>query len=288
MNIIWASCYTVMKWGLEYLSPMHFLFLRMSVSLVIMIIISIKQFRRMDKYVILRGAALGAVLAVAHGLGFAGINKSHATDAAILYAIEPVGAIIIARIMLKERMDAWRFSALILTLIGFVILSDVSFKNILSNFTLIGNLLMLVGVLADGFFSPVAKPVVEKYPARLVLTAALFFATLFLLPFALISPVKSPSISWEAVASVLYLSALCTCVGWTLWLYFLSRFPVNVIAITVFIQPVLGAFIPHFTIGEEVSARVWFGGGVILLGVLIAVAKRWRSEDELISEAAIH
>jgi drug/metabolite transporter (DMT)-like permease len=277
-----------MKWGLEYLSPMHFLFLRMSLSLVVMGLVSIKQFRFLDKYVILRGVALGAILAVAHGLGFAGINMSHATDAAILYAIEPVGAIIIARILLKERMDSWRFLALILTLAGFVILSDVSFKNFFSNLTLLGNLLMLAGVLADGFFSPVAKPVVEKYPARLVLTIALFFATVFLLPFALISPVKAASISWEAVASVLYLSVLCTCVGWTLWLYFLSKFPVNVIAITVFIQPVLGAFIPYFTIGEEISARIWFGGGVILIGVLVAVAKRWRSEDELISEAALH
>lgn len=288
MNVIWASCYTVMKWGLEYMSPMHFLFLRMLISLVVMFIISFRHIKLLDRYVVSRGAMLGGIIAIAHGLGFVGVDKSYATDAAILYAIEPVAAIVIARILLKERMDAWRFLALALALTGFVIMSNVSFRNFFSNTIFLGNMLMLMGVIADGFFSPVAKPVVEKYPARLVLAVALFFATLVLSPFAVLSPVKSTAFSWEAIFSILYLSILCTCVGWTMWLYFLSRLPVNVIALTVFIQPVLGAFIPHFTIGEQIGSRIWFGGSIILLGVAIALFKRKSTSDDMIAEAVIH
>jgi len=270
------------------MSPMHFLFLRMSVALIVMFAISLKYIKLLDRYVVFRGALLGVIIAASHGLGFVGIDRSFATDAAILYAIEPVTSILVARILLKERMDGWRSLSLFLALTGFFILSHISFENFFSNTIFLGNILMLVGVLADGFFSPVAKPVVEKYPARLVLTVALFFATLVLSPFAVLSPVKSTAFSWKAIFSILYLSILCTCVGWTMWLYFLSKLSVNVIAITVFIQPVLGAFIPHFTIGEQIGSRIWFGGSIILLGVAIAFFKRKNTADEMIAEAVIH
>lgn len=288
MNIIWGSCYTVMKWGLDYFSPMHLLFLRMSIALVVMIAISIKLFKFLDRRVMLRGAFLGCIIAVSHILGFVGINKSFATDAAIIYAVEPVAAIVVARIVLKEKMDKWRWLALAMALTGFFILSNVSFHNFFSSGIFVGNLLMLIGVLADGFYSPIAKPVSEKYPARLILTIALFFTTIIILPFAISSPIKSTVISWQGIFSVLYLSLLCTCCGWTLWLYFLGKFPVNVVALTVFIQPVVGAFVPHFTIGEQIGSRIWFGGGVILLGVLITVFKRKKSNEELIAEGVLH
>lgn len=288
MNVIWASCYTVMKWGLDYLSPMHFLFLRMFISLIVMTAYSARYLRLIDGKLLFRGMMLGAIIATSHGMSFIGIDRSYATDAAILYAVEPVTAIVVARIFLKERMDGWRLLALGLALAGFLILSDVSYRNILSNLTLIGNFFILIGVMADGFFSPVAKPVTENYPARLILTVAIFFTSLIIFPFALLSPVKTTYISWQPVVSLLYLSLLCTCVGWTLWLYFLKKLPVNVIALTVFIQPVLGAFIPHFTIGEEIGARIWLGGCVILTGVAIAVFKRKNCESELVSEAVMH
>ena len=288
MNIIWGSCYTVMKWGFDYFSPMHLLFLRMSVGFLVMLVFSFRYLKFLDRRVLIRGACLGAIIAVSHGLSFIGIYKSFATDAGILYAIEPIAAIVVARIMLKEKMDKWCFLALVLALTGFSILSDISLNNFLSNKVFLGNLLILIGVLADGFYSPVAKPIAEKYPARLILTTGLFFTTVIIFPFALISPVKSFTITWQGMFSIFYLSILCTCCGWTLWLYFLGRFPVNVVALTVFIQPVVGAFVPHFTIGEQISPRIWFGGSIILIGVFIAVFKRKKTKEDLLSEGVLH
>ena len=147
---------------------------------------------------------------------------------------------------------------------------------------------MLCGVFADGLFSPVAKPACERYPARVVLTTALFFTALFLFPFALFSPLRQNELSWQPVASILYLAIPCTCFGWTLWIYFLKKLPVNVIALTVFIQPVVGPFIAHFWLGEQIGSRIWFGGSVIIAAIAIALFKRNSSKEELIAEAVIH
>ena len=146
MNIIWSAAYPFMKWGIAYMAPMHLLFCRMLLSLIVLILISHRQWVWIKGRGLLRCIAMGAIIATAHGLGFVGIDKSHAVDASVLYAIEPITAIIWARILLKERMDIRRFIALVLALIGFGILSDISFDNIIANLTLIGNIIMLCGI----------------------------------------------------------------------------------------------------------------------------------------------
>lgn len=287
MNLLWAASYSFMKWGMEYLAPIHLLFVRMLVSFIVLFFVSFGKWKGMPVKVVFRCALLGLVIAIAHGFGIVGMDKSHAIDGAVLYALEPIVAIVYARILLKERMDSWRILALVLALTGFAILSNVFSDNLLSNLTFVGNFLMLIGVFADGAFSSVAKPAVEHYPARVIMMIALLFTTLFLLPFAIATPVRSTVISWQPVVSIFYLSVICTSVGWTIWVYFLKRFPVNIIALTVFLQPVFGPFISHFTLGEQISARVWFGGSVILIAIAIAVFKRKSSETELIAEAVI-
>lgn len=288
MNFLWAASYTFMKWGMEYMAPMHLLFARMALSVAILFVFSIGHLQKLDRRMLLRCMLLGLIIAVAHGLGNIGIDKSFAVDGALLYALEPIVAIVYARILLGERMDAARKAALLLAVAGFVILSDIQSGNIFRNTTFIGNLIMFGGVFADGLFSAVAKPAVKKHPARLVMFVTLAFATIFLAPFAALTPARHAAFTWQAAASIFYLAVICTSIGWTLWVALLKKYPVNVIAITVFLQPVVGPVISHFTLGEEISARVWFGGGIILAAVLIAVLKRKRSKDEIISEAVIH
>ena len=274
MNILWAASYTFMKWGFEYLSPMHLLFARFLISVIILYSVSWRLVRGMPSKVLLRCILLGAVIAVSHGFSVIGVDKSHAMDGALIYALEPIFAIIWARILLNEKMDMIRWISLIFALIGFAILSDITSRDIFSNLTFIGNILILIGAMADGVFSPVAKPASEHYNARVIMATSLFFATIFLLPFALTTPLKAGSFSWQAIVSVLYLAVICTSIGWTLWVFFLKKYPVNVMVITVFLQPVFGPLISHFTIGEQISARIWFGGGMILAAVLLATIKQ--------------
>lgn len=288
MNIIWAASYTVMKWGMEYLAPMHLLFLRLSIAFVILFLFSLGSIPKLSPRLLFRCALIGGIIAVSHSFSVIGIDRSFAVDGAILYAMEPIVAIVFARILLKERMDKLSMVALALALVGFMILSDVGNSKLLSNLTFVGNSIMLVGIFADGLFSPVAKPALDNCPSRVVMMLALFFAVIFISPLAFSTPLKADSFSWQSAASVLYLSVVCTGIGWTVWLFYLKRFPVNVIALTVFIQPIIGPFISHFTIGEQIGARVWFGGGVILIAVILVTLKRKNTKEELIAEAVSH
>ncbi len=284
MNILWSASYSAIKYSLDFFAPLQLLVVRFLLSAIVLAFFSYKYGFRQPKKIILRCALLGLVIAVAHGLGALGINLSHATDGAIIYAMEPISAIIFARIILKERMDARKLLALIIALTGFAILSDVLSKDIFHNLILIGNFIMLIGIIVDGLYSPVAKPIVEKCPARIAMMYTLFFASIYLVPFALLSPVKHQTFTWQVGASIFYLTVICTAIGWTFWMFCLKKFPVNAIALTVFLQPVFGPIISHFTLGEQISSRTWFGGGVILCGVLVAMIKRKPRETELVTE----
>jgi len=285
---MWGMSYTFVKWGIGYLAPIHLLFLRFFVSLVLLFIFSFGNLPRLSLKTILRCALIGLIIAVSHGFSVIGIEKSFAVDAALLYALEPIVAIVFARLILKEKMDFVRIVALIMALTGFVILSNINSFNLLSNMTFVGNFLMLIGICADGLFSPVSKPVLENYPARVILMIIIFFATLFISPFVAMTPVKQTVFSWQAIVSVLYLSVICTAIGWTAWLHYLRKLPVSVMAISVFIQPIVGPFFSYFTLGEQISARIWFGGVIILSAVLLVTLKRKNTKEEVFAEVVSH
>jgi drug/metabolite transporter (DMT)-like permease len=248
-------------------------------GLFVLFLFSVRYLSEITPKVLKRCALVGAVIAVSHGLSMIGIDKSYATDGVLLYALEPIMAIVFARILLKEKMDALRVAALILALIGFGVLSNITSQRLLANMTFIGNLIMLIGILADGLFSPLAKPVLERASPRIVMMLVIFFAVIFISPFAIMTPVRHAAFSWKAAVSIFYLAVICLGIGWTVWLHYLKKFPVNVIALTVFIQPVVGPFISHYFIGEQIGARVWFGGGIIILAVILATIRRKQTED---------
>lgn len=277
-----------MKMGVDVMAPLQFLWVRMFVSLLIMLPFSYKNMKNIPRGMFWRVVLLGATLTTSHAFGMIGIDKSQAIDGALLYALEPIIAIIYARILLKEKLDLSRGLALIMALIGFGILSNITSSNLLSNLTFVGDFLIVFGIFVDGAFSSISKPIVEKCQARVLLTWILFFSVIFLTPFAILSPYKPTMISWKSGVSIFYLSVICTCVGWTFWLMMLKKYKVSLLSLSIFIQPIVGPFISHFMIGEQISARVWFGGSVILFALFLAVFGRKTSEEELVAEAVIH
>jgi len=287
-NIFWSASYTFMKWGTEFAAPIHVVYFRMTLALILLALLNLKTFKPLPFRVVLRCAFLGGLIAFAHAMGVIGIDRSYATDGVLLYALEPVIAIMWARIILKERMDTARKAALFLALLGFAVLSNVFAGGFFANSTFVGNFIMFAGIFADGLFSPIAKPVVEGHSSRLILFVSLIFTVIFLTPFAVTTPIRPTTFSWQLYVSVFYLAAICSVFGWTLWLKLLKSYKVNVIVLSVFIQPVVGPFISHFTLGEQISARVWFGGAIILCAVALSLFKRKQSESELIAEAVIH
>lgn len=88
---------------------------------------------------------------------------------------------------------------------------------------------------------------------------------------------------WGWVA-LLYLSILCTVVGYAIWTWLLRHLPASTVGFTVFLNPpltslnklVLAALFPTAFV-LQVSGLEWIGGGLALAGLALALWPGWKT-----------
>ena len=276
MNLVWSGSYVAAKVGLETMSPLVLVFWRMGVSAIILIgwIVLKKIPLRLDKKDVWLIIMLGAVMAGAHILWVTGLNYTHASDASLLYAFEPIWAIILASLILTEPFRPAMAVGLGLAFAGLVILSNISFATIGSLFAgsvAFGNFLIVCGLFCESLFSIIAKPLSSRQSPIVVIALALVVTEIILaVPMTLTQSFVIPKSAHE-IGSLLYLSVPCTVVGYVLWVKVMRNMPVNVMLYTVFVQTLAGPFIAMVTIGETLDRRLFNGGIFILAGVFTAI-----------------
>jgi len=295
MNFVWSGSYVAAKLGLETMPPLSLVFWRMGVSAVLLLgwIIIKKIPLRLRKKDVLLIIALGSVTAGAHILWVTGLSYSHASDASLLYAFEPIWTIILASLILKEPFRPAMAVGLGLAFIGLVILSNISFLTIGSLFAgsvALGNILIVCGLFCESLFSIIAKPLSSRQSPIVVIALALVVTEILLsVPMMLTKGFMIPKTAHE-LGSVFYLSIPCTVVGYVLWVKLMRNLQVNVMLYTVFIQPVVGPLIAMITIGEILDQRLFNGAIFIFAGVFTAITSHvlsYRAEASILASPVI-
>ncbi|OFZ40515.1 MAG: hypothetical protein A2070_09145 [Bdellovibrionales bacterium GWC1_52_8] len=102
---------------------------------------------------------LGALtFCIAPMLQMVGIDKSRATDGSLITALEPLTAVLLARIFLRERLGLSNVLSIGLALAGFVLLSEFSIDARAA-----GNLLILASCVLEGAYSVLGRKLLEKH-----------------------------------------------------------------------------------------------------------------------------
>jgi len=200
------------------------------------------------------------------------VNLSQATDGAFIMAMEPVVTIVLAFLILKESLDSKTLGGLALALMGFIVLSSTSFNsNQLSNGHWLGNLFFLLAIIGEYSLPILFKQLLTRYSPQLVAFYCLLFASFYMLPFqgtALWTTIpKLHATTWIAV---LYLGLGCSFLACFLWLTCLKHLSVSMVALSWFLQPVIGCLIAWAVLREPITPQIFVGGSFIIaaLGLL--------------------
>lgn len=291
MNLLWACSYVVVKVGLGELDPLSLVFWRFAAALIVLLgIIAVRRPPvRLAGGGIARIAAAGILLGGSNWLWVEGINLSHAADASLLYAFEPVWGILLASIILRERVLWTTVAGLAFVLLGLGALSnfDLAAFGIGGGGVGLGNLLVVLGLVCEGFYSVTLKPVARRSPA-LVTTAGTLLVALAVIsiPIASRGALPVPARAGPLLA-VAYLALVCTVVGYTLWVHVMKHVPVGAMFFTIFIQPLVGPFIAAAALGEAIDARILTGGAFLIAGMAVAVVGHVRSERRAAIDGAV-
>jgi probable blue pigment (indigoidine) exporter len=84
----------------------------------------------------------------------------------------------------------------------------------------------------------------------------------------------------------MYLSVICTAVGYSVWFAAMRVVPVNVVAMTVFTQPFAGTLIAALLLGEALHLGQLWGGLAIAIGLVLGL--RQRKPPRVVEEPACH
>jgi drug/metabolite transporter (DMT)-like permease len=209
-------------------------------------------------------------------LQLSGLSGSRAADNALIVAMEPLMAVFLAWLLLRERPAAGHWAAFGVALIGFFLLAgsrDKATPDSGWDPRLMANLLILASLLGKTLYSSLGRKLIDRHPPVAVFGSALLLGVACLsLATARLSGLPSwdqlTQLSFKAFLALIWLGPFGTTLSYLYWMTALKKAPVASIALTLFIQPVFGPFWGMAFLDERLSGVQWVGSGLILGAIL--------------------
>lgn len=288
LQTMWGAMPTMVKIALQEIPVETLIFLRYGItSLSLMLLTSLlRQHAAIPKrdwrWVILLGVI---VYVVSPLLAFNGMRMSQALDISVLVSLEPLATAILAFLILRERLSRWQVLSIALAIPGVLLLSglhtfgaaDATAERHFTIARLLGNSFFLLSLFCEGSHTVLGRLLTGRY-SPLALSAYSFtigflvFTGVYIwLGHEQLSFVLTHSLQWQTWGAILYLSLLCSAFGYTMWFFILQRLPANTIAISLYLQSIVGALIGHYWLKESLSTTAWLGAGLIVIAVTLGI-----------------
>jgi len=269
---IWAGSYLAMKFAGDELPVGAVVTLRYGLAalgfLPLVLSRGLPRFDRKDWLLI---AALGALnFTVSPTLQVTALRYTQSIDVAILVALEPVFTVLAAALFLREGLTLRTVVAGTLGVAGALVLSGVGVAAAglggeVTADRLYGNGLFLLSILCEVSVTVAGGRVARRYDPLAAMAAlktagflgaAVFFAGVW-------DDVRFAELTSRAWLSILYLAWAASLFSYTIWYWAIRNAPVGKVALSLFIQPVVGALLGYFIAGEQVGWNTLIGGLLI-------------------------
>jgi drug/metabolite transporter (DMT)-like permease len=277
---IWGSMYVVSDVVLQIIPPFTLLTLRVGLGLIALLVIYARttSLSMPTRPIIVRILLVGLVgFGVSLGAQFLGTDKSTAVNGALVTSASPAFIVLFAVLILREKLSALRLLAIVLASLGVLVILDPAQADFSSE-TFVGDMFLALAAVSWGLYSVLVKQVSTQFALdTLVVTIICFVGGLiFSIPASLIELTSRPIGDVDAgiVVGVLYLGIVSTAVAMWLWNRAFVLVSATVASLFFFAQPLTGAVLAGIFLGQSMTAGLWVGGGLIVLGVLLSL---WRN-----------
>ena len=284
-TIIAAGTFIVANRTTQELTPLQTGWFRILLSFILLspfYFLTMRRRRFPDRGDIWRLALLGLTGVTANQMLFLyGIQLSPPLNGALFYAFTPVVVLVIAAMLLGERLTTFKVGGVLAAVVG-VILVLSSKGLILTAGPSRGDVFLLFAVTAWAGYTLLGKPLLAKYDALTVTVWAFGAGALSMLPTTpwVWMDFDVAAVSWEAWLSILYLSALTSGVAFTLWYWALKRLEAGQVAVFTNLQAPTTALISWLLFGAIPGALVVSGGLLVIIGVTLVQLATRRAKRE--------
>ncbi|MEZ4703883.1 MAG: DMT family transporter [Bdellovibrionota bacterium] len=268
-QLVWAMSYAASKIAMLGFPIPVILFLRYGVaSLIFVGIWMLRGFPTFTRKNLLGVVAVGCInFFVSQYVQVYSLQYTQSIDASILVLFEPLITMIMAIVLLGEPLRRRLLIATGVSIVGFFMLSDIEFHQWgqWSNVRLIGNVLFLASLVSEATCSVTGKIFTKQnHPIDVIGT---MMGSAFLLNTCMhfgqitsFSYAEPPLRSW---AAVFFLAIFCSLFAYTIWYKVIQEVEVQVVSLSLFLQPVLGIFVGLLWMNEIITQKATVGALLI-------------------------
>ncbi len=262
--LIWGATFPLTTAALAEISPYLLVTFRFGFSALFLLIWVFPKLKYTDTKVLLAGMILGCLNAGVYLFQTAGMRHVDADTAAFIASMGVVFVPLISPFLKLARVKPIEIAGTLVCLLGLYVLTGAD----LDHFTFDEFLILLAG-----FFWAASVCYVQKVTPKIKqLDLLAFYQIVFILPTAAalstidyhIGPL-SPIL----IITILYTSLLATVAVFLIQVRYQKETTATHAAIIYSLEPVLASFIAIYVNHEALTKRVLYGGGIILLSIVL-------------------
>jgi len=272
ISLIYALCYTAIKFGLKYSPPLIFGGLRALIGglALLGILLTLRQPILLDRRDLGIVFLIGLIsTTINFGAMFLSPGFTDAGIASVLGNLQPLAALLLAAIFLGERLTISKITALLLGTAGVILIAFPAFSG-RSGYGINGSLLALSASISSAIGSILVKIFILKTNFLRFAAWQLIFGSMPLLAVsAIFEPVRIIEWTPEFVGILLFLAIVGTSVVTAVWYWLLRKQEVGYLTQFLFLTPLLGLGIAALVFNERLSLLAGTGVIFILAGIMI-------------------
>jgi drug/metabolite transporter (DMT)-like permease len=273
----WGAATVITKRVLTDIPPLTLLVLQLTVSVVFLwAIVFTQRLRLPQRRDIVRLGGIGILNpGLAYTFGLLGLSSTTASMSTLLWAAEPILILVLAWLILRERLTRTLIAFSLLAIAGVVLVARIDVSADQTSL-LVGNGLILIGVACCGLYTVLTRRMVTDLDPLLIVvlqqSVALAWAlAIWPLEWARggdlgLTTISLASWGWAALSGVLYyaLAFWCYIIG-------LKQLPASMAGLFLNLIPIFGVSGAYLFLGERLTIVQWIGGTLILLAVVMVL-----------------
>ncbi|MGO2306556.1 MAG: DMT family transporter [Providencia sp.] len=270
---LWSLNAIVSKAAATAIDPAAISFYRWALALVVMTPFVFRSVLK-NKQIVMKHwwqlAILGALgMMIYQSLAYYAAHSVSATFMGIMNSLIPLLTVIISIFVLRIIPTVGIVIGAALSLSGLVwLVSQGNPSSLLTHGLGTGELLMIIASAAYALYGVLTKRWGIKLSSWDSLYIQIFFGVILLIPsFVLADDV---SLNSHNIGLVLFAGIAASIIAPAMWIQGVMRLGANTTSIFMNLAPVFTAIIAIFALGEELKSYHLIGGGVVLLGVMLA------------------
>tara|TARA_B110000091_G_scaffold10241_1_gene9847 strand:- start:401 stop:1276 length:876 start_codon:yes stop_codon:yes gene_type:complete len=266
--IIWGMGFVIAKAAMEHFSPILLMALRFTLTALCMI-----WFFRPDPKLFNKLFWIAFVsAAIQYSLTFTGVSGIDASTAALLIQLEVPFAILLAAVLLGDKLTIRQGVGVSLAFCGAIL--------IVGEPKLANNMRYVLMVIGGGFAWSLGQIMIKMMGVSggfsLISSVAVFAAPQLFIASYLLEDNQIDQIitaSPAAWAAVVYLSLVMTTLGYAMWYRLLGLYDVNMVMPFLLLLPVASVVGGYLFLDEILTTKIAIGGLLALAGVAIITVR---------------